>query len=368
MLTCAGFAATAAHADFIPDRATLEAILAHARHRAAGLRERRRELERLVLDLGPGRPFGAALLGPGVGVIAEVKRRSPSAGAIRSDLDPVSHARDYVAGGAVAISVLTDERHFGGSLDDLERVAGAVTVPVLRKDFIFDDFQVFESRAEGADAILLIAEAVDPARMLRALRAPDSDHVRLDRERALARQVVPVVGQDQALDPERTRTSNSVGHERIDAAGRRDHDLWLELEHDSVKLRVPPRDREIPGPRERTHDRKGEDAESDSLVPRIGAGLRGHGLGLVPERIQHQQLQVRVGLPAPARLADRAQRGRRRRLHGGDLPDDRRVEYRLGNLPFDAAAQPRYPLRAKVLRYARITPGVTASPIRSALS
>src|SRR5439155_666982 len=104
--------------------------------------------------------FTLALAGRDVGVIAEVKRRSPSAGSIREDLDPVAHARAYTQGGAVAISVLTDELHFGGSLDDLARVASAVRVPVLRKDFILDELQLYEARAAGASAVLLIVRAL----------------------------------------------------------------------------------------------------------------------------------------------------------------------------------------------------------------
>jgi indole-3-glycerol phosphate synthase len=110
------------------------------------------------------RPF-AKTLGPTIGVIAEVKRRSPSQGAIREDLDPVSHARAYVRGGAVAVSVLTDEAHFGGSIDDLTRVAAAVAVPVLRKDFVLNVVQVLEARAAGASAVLLIARVLQPRQL-----------------------------------------------------------------------------------------------------------------------------------------------------------------------------------------------------------
>ena len=138
----------------------LDAILTATRDRVAGLRTQARELERRAAAAPEPRPFARALSGRDVGVIAEVKRRSPSAGAIREDLDPVAHAQAYTQGGAVAISVLTDELHFGGSLDDLARVASAVAVPVLRKDFILDELQLYEARAAGASAVLLIVRAL----------------------------------------------------------------------------------------------------------------------------------------------------------------------------------------------------------------
>ncbi|HTD69073.1 MAG TPA: indole-3-glycerol phosphate synthase TrpC [Gemmatimonadales bacterium] len=138
----------------------LDAILTATRDRVASLRPQARELERRAAAAPAPRPFARALGGREVGVIAEVKRRSPSAGAIREDLDPVAHARAYTQGGAVAISVLTDELHFGGSLDDLARVASAVPVPVLRKDFILDELQLYEARAAGASAVLLIVRAL----------------------------------------------------------------------------------------------------------------------------------------------------------------------------------------------------------------
>ncbi|MFM7134008.1 MAG: indole-3-glycerol phosphate synthase TrpC [Planctomycetota bacterium] len=93
-------------------------------------------------------------------VIAEVKRKSPSAGVIREDFDPVAIARAYAANGASAISCLTDEADFGGKLEYIHMIRDAVKLPVLRKDFIVDIYQVWESRAAGADAILLIAEAL----------------------------------------------------------------------------------------------------------------------------------------------------------------------------------------------------------------
>jgi indole-3-glycerol phosphate synthase len=98
-------------------------------------------------------------------LIAEVKRRSPSAGEIAATLDPVEHAKSYAKAGAAGISVLTDGPFFGGSLDDLRSVAAAVEVPVLRKDFILDELQIAEARAAGAAAILLIVRALAPDRL-----------------------------------------------------------------------------------------------------------------------------------------------------------------------------------------------------------
>ena len=103
----------------------------------------------------------AALRAPGVGVIAEVKRRSPSAGALAAIDDPAALAAQYQLGGARMISVLTEQRNFGGSLDDLDVVRAAVQVPVLRKDFVICSYQVHEARAHGADAVLLIVAALE---------------------------------------------------------------------------------------------------------------------------------------------------------------------------------------------------------------
>ncbi len=142
-------------------KTTLESILLSARQRVASLAGTKRELERRAAAAVSAPPFFSALRPAStVGVIAEVKRRSPSAGDIATSLDPVAHAQAYVRGGAVAISVLTDEVHFGGSLEDLERVAHAVQVPVLRKDFILDELQLLEARAAGASAVLLIVRAL----------------------------------------------------------------------------------------------------------------------------------------------------------------------------------------------------------------
>jgi indole-3-glycerol phosphate synthase len=112
----------------------------------------------------------------GFAVVAEVKRASPSAGEIAAGADAVAQARTYEAAGAAAVSVLTDAEHFGGSLEDLADVAAAVSVPVLRKDFIVDAYQVAEARAAGADLVLLIAAALEPndlARLAMEVRAHD---------------------------------------------------------------------------------------------------------------------------------------------------------------------------------------------------
>ena len=158
----------------------LDAILSATRARIAGLKPHAAELERRAAAAAAppslARALGAGGGGETVGVIAEVKRRSPSAGTIREDLDAGDHARSYQRGGAVAISVLTDEPHFGGSLEDLACVAAAVSVPVLRKDFILDELQLCEARAAGASGVLLIVRALSADRLralARAARAQD---------------------------------------------------------------------------------------------------------------------------------------------------------------------------------------------------
>jgi indole-3-glycerol phosphate synthase len=114
-----------------------------------------------------------------VNVIAEVKRASPSLGVIRADAEPVLIARRYGAGGAAAISVLTEEDRFGGSLDDLRAVREAVSVAVLRKDFIFEEYQLYEAAEAGADAALLIVAALDD-KTLSHLRRVTEDELRMD--------------------------------------------------------------------------------------------------------------------------------------------------------------------------------------------
>jgi indole-3-glycerol phosphate synthase len=120
-------------------------------------------LHDLVASAAPTVDPLPAFRGPGLSVIAEVKRRSPSKGHLADIPDPAVLARAYADGGADAISVLTEERRFGGSLDDLRAVRGAVATPLLRKDFVVSDYQLLEARAAGADLVLLIVAALDDA-------------------------------------------------------------------------------------------------------------------------------------------------------------------------------------------------------------
>lgn len=127
-----------------------------------------RELEVRISQRNPPLDFAGALRGDGVSIIAEVKKASPSKGLLCPDFDPVALARAYAEGGAAAISVLTEVNYFQGSLDYLLQIRdalGPVSVPLLRKDFIFEPYQVYEARAYGADAILLIAVIMEDSQM-----------------------------------------------------------------------------------------------------------------------------------------------------------------------------------------------------------
>jgi indole-3-glycerol phosphate synthase len=142
----------------------LDAMVRHKRAEvAAGTRL-------LAVPPSPHRDFAAVLRQPGLSVIAEVKRRSPSKGLLRADLDPGRLAAQYARGGATAISCLTDAEFFGALPDDLARVRAATDLPILRKDFIVDERQVAESHRAGADAILLIARILDCKQLADFLR------------------------------------------------------------------------------------------------------------------------------------------------------------------------------------------------------
>jgi len=151
----------------------LDEILEHKRRDLAAVKQRVSAAdmaERARSCRSEVRGFRRALAeGPEPRVIAEIKRRSPSKGEIRPDFDPVGCAKSYAEGGAAAISVLTDERYFGGRLGFLEAIRAAVEIPLLRKDFVIDSYQVEEARVCGADAVLLIVAAL-PGEELGRLR------------------------------------------------------------------------------------------------------------------------------------------------------------------------------------------------------
>jgi len=131
-------------------------------------RKRRRPLGEVELEAaerGECRPFTESLARPGTSVIAEYKRRSPSAGVIREGASVAEVVRAYERGGAAALSILTEEDHFGGTLEDLREAATNSDLPVLRKDFTIDPYQVFEAKAAGGDAVLLVVGALEPAEL-----------------------------------------------------------------------------------------------------------------------------------------------------------------------------------------------------------
>jgi indole-3-glycerol phosphate synthase len=141
----------------------LEQLITAAR---AGVENRRAQtpqadLESRLQSRGHDRPFNEALVRSGLSIIAEFKRRSPSAGDISVDATVINQVGAYERGGAAALSVLTEERHFGGSLEDLRAARAACSLPILRKDFIVDPYQLVEAAVNGADAVLLIARALE---------------------------------------------------------------------------------------------------------------------------------------------------------------------------------------------------------------
>ena len=182
----------------------LEPILESTRRRVEALHPHAADVRARAADADTPRGFAAALRrhsdGP-LRVIAELKRRSPSAGPIREDLDPVDAARQLEKAGAAALSVLTEPEFFGGSLDFLGEVRAAVDLPLLRKDFVLDPLQIAEARAAGADAVLLLAVALDDDLLRRCadeaarwdldVLAEAHDDEELDRLLALQ---LPVVG------------------------------------------------------------------------------------------------------------------------------------------------------------------------------
>lgn len=186
------------------------------RREAVGHRELEQAAARRLQDQGV-RPFRAALKAPGLTLIAEHKRRSPSAGTIRDEVPLADVVRAYERGGAGALSVLTERSRFGGSLDDLAAARCASTLPILRKDFVIDSYQVYESLVAGADAILLIVSALTAAQLSRLAAEASSlglatlveVHHRRELELALAAEaeLIGINNRDLAnlaVDPQRT--------------------------------------------------------------------------------------------------------------------------------------------------------------------
>jgi indole-3-glycerol phosphate synthase len=197
----------------------LERIVESTRH---DVEERRRavpqaELEQELERRGEDRPFVEALARPGLSLIAEHKRRSPSAGELRADGSVTEVVQAFERGGASAVSILTEPHHFGGALDDLREARRASTLPILRKDFIVDGYQLYESAAAGADAVLLIVAALregELERLNREAQLLDLDvlvEVHDEEELEAALEIdVPVIGinnrdlSDFSVDVERT--------------------------------------------------------------------------------------------------------------------------------------------------------------------
>ncbi len=175
----------------------LDRIVADKREELAATQRRVpfADLKARLPQAPPPRPFAGALRADSLRLVAEVKKASPSRGLLREDFDPLALARSYAGAGAAAVSVLTDERHFQGSLDHLASIRAALPKgpPLLRKDFLFDHYQLYEARTHGADAVLLIAAVLNSALLAHLIglaTALDMDalvevHDELELERAL---------------------------------------------------------------------------------------------------------------------------------------------------------------------------------------
>ena len=154
-----------AHSLWTPPAGVLGAIVTEAEQRAEAIARRASQLEDVVSARAPAPSLEGALRGASVALLTEVKRQSPSKGAIAQGLDAVVQANAYAAGGAAGLSILTEPRHFGGSIEDLRDVVRQVRLPVLKKDFHVHPAQLLEARAEGASAALLIVRAITPDRL-----------------------------------------------------------------------------------------------------------------------------------------------------------------------------------------------------------
>ena len=220
-----------------------------------GVERRRAEVPLAALESrlegrGEDRPFREALVRPGLSLISEFKRHSPSAGAIDADASVVETVQAFERGGAAALSVLTDETHFGGSLEDLRAAREACDLPILRKDFVVDEYQLYEAAAYGADAVLLIVRALDSS-SLEALHGKalelDLDplvevHDEPELERALELDAAVIGINNRNLDTSRVDIATTfelmpdipAGRTAVAESGISDADQLLELERVGV--------------------------------------------------------------------------------------------------------------------------------------
>ncbi len=211
-----------------PPSGTLGGIVAEARERAATLISQRPELTSRAKSAPHVPPFGDALRTSHVAVIGEVKRRSPSKGWINAQISAPDQAAAYEAGGAAAISVLTEPVHFGGSVDDLLAVRDAVKIPLLKKDFHVDPIQLVEAKAIGASAALLIARALSPDDLARMV----------DAARELSLEVLVEIRDDDEL-----QRALDVGAEIIGINNRNLETLVIDVATADRMLRTIPPDR-----------------------------------------------------------------------------------------------------------------------------
>lgn len=180
------------------------------------------EVRRAAEYAPPPRNFFAALAAPGpIKLIAEVKKASPSVGLIRAGFDPVAIAKIYESHGAACVSVLTDESYFQGHLDYLRAVRAAIGLPCLRKDFILDSYQLYEARAAGADAVLLIAECLDDCNLRKLFNE------------AVALGLTPLV---ELYDPDNLNRVFDAGATLIGVNNRNLHTFEVDLDH-TIRLR-----------------------------------------------------------------------------------------------------------------------------------
>ncbi len=257
----------------------LDRIVATKRDEIAAAKRRvpASELQLQLSDAPPTRDFFAALAADGpIKLIAEVKKASPSAGLIRDDFDPLAIATTYEAHGASCISVLTDEHYFQGHLDYLSRIRHVVGIPVLRKDFILDEYQLVEARVAGADAVLLIAECLD-AKQLAELHAA-----------ACELNLTPLV---ELYDPANLEAVLAADAKLIGVNNRNLHTFEVDLRHTVEVRKEVPADKLLVGESGiKTHDHVAmlADAGVDAILvgeslmrrPDIGAAvdaLMGHG-------------------------------------------------------------------------------------------